>query len=258
MNDISQSPYQEENMNTEEVRILKLIVENFDNFPITTRQKIENFTNWVRHRDLARFLAKGELYKSILNIPGVIFECGVLFGGGLSTWLHLGEIYEPVNYGRRVFGFDTFSGFPDVSEIDIPKNTKHPELYKAGTYNASIAEDMIYEIFSLVDKTRKISQIPRMRMIKGDVRETVPKVLDEDKSIMISLLSLDLDLYEPTKAVIEACLPRMSKGSVICFDELCYEDWPGETNAMLDSFININSVTIERLPHVPNICVIRI
>lgn len=257
-NDITQSLFQVDKMKSDELNCLNAIIDNFDCFPITTREKLENFPNWVRHRDLARFLYKSEIYKSILTVPGVIFECGVLFGGSLATWLHLGEIYEPVNYGRRVFGFDTFEGFPDVSEVDKPKNPKHPELYNKGTYSALHAENMIYDLFSLVDRTRKLAQIPRMRLVKGDVRKTVPQVLEDDKSILISLLSLDLDLYEPTKAVLEACLPRMPKGAAICLDELCYEDWPGETVAVLDSFVNINNVKIERCPYIPNICVIRI
>ena len=96
-----------------------------------------------------------------------------------------------------------------------------------------------------------------MRLIKGDVRKTVPEVLEKDKSILISLLYLDVDLYEPTKAVIEACLPRMPKGSVICLDEISYEDWPGETEALLDLF-NINNLKIERSSIVPSIGVIRL
>lgn len=243
---------QESRLRNDEVDTLQRIVENFEEFPISTREKLENFPNWVRHRDLARFLFKSEIYKKIIEVPGVIFECGVLFGGSLASWLHLGEIYEPVNYGRRVYGFDTFEGFPDVSEKDMPVNPKYPELYKAGTYSASKAQEHMFQLFQDIDKTRKIPQIPRMRMVKGDVRQTVPETLNNDKSILISLLYLDLDLYEPTKVALEACLPRMPKGSVICIDELCYEDWPGETEAILDLF-NVNNLELKRSPTVPNI-----
>jgi len=243
---------QESRLRSDEVNTLEKIVENFENFPISTREKLENFPNWVRHRDLARFLFKNEIYKKILEVPGVIFECGVLYGGSLATWLHLGEIYEPVNYGRRVFGFDTFEGFPDVGEKDKPANPKYPELYQAGTYSAKKAESNLFELFELIDKTRKIPQIPRMRMVKGDVCKTVPDIINSDKSILVSLLYLDLDLYEPTKVALETCLPRMPKGSIICIDELCYEDWPGETEALIDIF-NINKLQLKRTPIVPNI-----
>ena len=68
---------------------------------------------------------------------------------------------------------------------------------------------------------------------------------------------VDVDLYEPSKAVIEACLPRMPKGSVIVIDELCYEDWPGETQAILDLF-DVNKLEIVRSPTVPNIAYVRL
>jgi len=248
---------QESRLRKDEVNVLGQIVSNFESFPITTREKLENFPNWVRHRDLARFLYKADLYRSIIDVPGVIFECGILYGGSLATWLHLGEIYEPVNYGRRVFGFDTFDGFPDITDNDKPINPKYPELYQKGTYSSKNAEKHINELFPLIDQTRKIPQISRIRLVKGDVCKTIPQILEVDKSILISILYLDLDLYKPTKAVLEACLPRMCKGSLICIDELCYEDWPGETQALFDT-LNLNELTIERSPIVPNIGVIRL
>jgi len=248
---ITKELMQEGNLRNDEADTLSKVVENFEKFPISTREKLENFPNWVRHRDLARFLFKSEIYKQIVEIPGVIFECGVLYGGSLATWLHLGEIYEPVNYGRRVYGFDTFEGFPEVTKKDIPKNPKYPNLYQAGTYSSQEAQNDIYELFGLLDKTRKIPQIPRMRLVKGNIIDTLPSVL-EDKSILISLLYLDVDLYEPTKKAIELCLPRMPKGSLICIDELCYEDWPGETEALIDLF-NINNLRLKRSSIVPNI-----
>jgi len=243
-------------LRSQEATALQGIAANFDSFPISTAEKLENFPNWVRHRDLARFLYKAEIYKSILSVPGVIFECGVLYGGSVATWLHLGEILEPVNYGRRVYGFDTFSGFVSVSKNDRPKNPKHPELYKAGTYSAASAEKHMFELFPLIEQTRKIPQLTRSRLIKGDVTKTLPKVL-EDKSILIAMLYLDLDLYEPTRFCIEACISRMPKGSVICIDELCYEDWPGETAAVIDQ-LGVRNLSIERSPIVPNIGVIRL
>jgi hypothetical protein len=47
------------------------------------------------------------------------------------------------------------------------------------------------------------------------------------------LLYLDFDVYEPTKAAIEALRPHMPKGAAIVFDELYSRQWPGETLALL-------------------------
>ena len=57
---------------------------------------------------------------------------------------------------------------------------------------------------------------------------------------------MDLDLYKPTKFVLQHILNRMSKGSIIVFDELNHPDYPGETIALLEE-LNINNFKLERL-----------
>jgi hypothetical protein len=42
-----------------------------------------------------------------------------LGGGGVFSWAHFTEIFEPYNHLRSVIGFDTFEGFPSVNEIDL-------------------------------------------------------------------------------------------------------------------------------------------
>lgn len=252
-----QSQFHSNKLRGGEGEALQRLVENFDRIDLSTREKLENFTNWVRGRDLARFLFRSEIYRSILNVPGVVIEAGVLYGGSLSTWVHLGEIYEPVNYGRRVIGFDTFTGFPHVNEVDKPEQQKFPEYYQAGTFSAETVEQDIREVFSMLDQTRKLAQIPRVELVKGDICDTLPAMIERDKSMLVSLLHVDIDLYEPTKAAIATCLPRMPKGAVICFDELCYRDWPGETAAVLELF-DLNTLHIQRSPYVPNIAYVTI
>ncbi len=61
----------------------------------------------------------------------------------------------------------------------------------------------------------------------------------------MSLLYLDLDVYEPTKVAIENLLPRMPRGAVIVFDELNAPNWPGETAAVMES-VGVRNLSIER------------
>jgi hypothetical protein len=70
--------------------------------------------------------------------------------------------------------------------------------------------------------------------VKGDVTETNPQFVKEHPHLVVSLLFIDLDLYEPTKAALEHFLPRMPKGSVLAFDELDNPQWPGETLAAIE------------------------
>jgi Macrocin-O-methyltransferase (TylF) len=73
-----------------------------------------------------------------------------------------------------------------------------------------------------------------VKLIKGDVNETVPIFLEENKHVIVSLLYLDLDIYEPTKTSLKYFLPKMAKGSIIAFDELNWKSFPGETIAVLE------------------------
>lgn len=233
-----------------EAEAIRTLDRNFEQFPTSTRQKLEAFPNWVRHRDIARLLYKAEIYKSILTVPGCIFECGVLYGAGVSTWLHLREIYEPVNFSRRIFGFDTFAGFPSVQPVD--------GAVSAGHFNVAPAKEAIFEAVHAQQQTAKLAHMQEVYLIEGDASITVPSQLQLDKSIVVALLYLDMDLYRPTFTVLEACWSRLVKGSVIVFDELNCKDWPGETAAALEWLERRGYTSIERSPIVPHMAVVRL
>lgn len=68
-------------------------------------------------------------------------------------------------------------------------------------------------------------------LVKGDVCETVPRFLEERPETIIALAYFDLDLYEPTKATLDAIRPHLADGAVVAFDEYGFAGWPGETPA---------------------------
>ena len=72
-------------------------------------------------------LAKNELFKIQLDVPGVIIECGCYAGGGLMSYAQLSSIYEPYNHQRKIYSFDTFSGFPELSEKDNRQDSNWTE-----------------------------------------------------------------------------------------------------------------------------------
>jgi len=59
-----------------------------------------------------------DLYRRALDVHGVVMEFGVRWGSNLALFQSLRGIYEPYNYTRKIIGFDTFAGFPSVSEQD--------------------------------------------------------------------------------------------------------------------------------------------
>lgn len=197
-------------------------------------KKMENFPKYVRRQNLTRFLALYELFKKVLYIKGSIVECGVFQGFGVMTWLKLSAILEPVNLTRRIYGFDSFAGFPTISKNDTTSFSNN--LHKGSLYANSKEE--LEELISIVDKTRFLGHVNKASLIQGDACKTIPDFVNNNKHLLVCLLFMDFDLYKPTKIALENFLPRMPKGSILAFDELDNPLWPGETLAMIEKFSN--------------------
>jgi hypothetical protein len=165
------------------------------------------------------------------------------------TWAQLSSIHEPLNHSRRIVGFGTYSGFPDVHDRDAGA-TVNPRLRPEGL--AAPAYDELLELIRLYDLSRQIRHIPRVNLVVGDAMSTIPRYLGDSPQVVVAMLYLDFDLYEPTKVALEAFLPRMPKGALIAFDELNQDSWPGETMAVLDS-IGLRNLRIRRFPFQPTI-----
>jgi hypothetical protein len=90
----------------------------FVDCPDAIETKLENFPKYVRRQHLKRFIAMYELFKLILPVKGSIVECGVFRGFSVMAWAKLSTILEPENLTRRIYGFDSFGGFPSVSAED--------------------------------------------------------------------------------------------------------------------------------------------
>jgi hypothetical protein len=203
--------------------------------------KLENFSKYVPKGSVSRFIARYELFKKIINIHGSIVECGVFHGGGLMTYAQLSAILEPFNHTRKIIGFDTFGGFTNISQQD----EKSTSIFnKEGGYFADSYDDLKKSI-EVFDKGRSLGHIGKVELVKGDILETIPNYLEENPHLIVSMLYLDVDVYEPTKVAIKHLLPRMPKGAIIAFDELNMKTFPGETIAVLEE-LNINKLRIER------------
>lgn len=216
----------------------------------TVVEKLQNFTKYAPRQSLGYFLAKYELFKKVLHVQGSIIECGVYLGGGLMGFSQMSAIFEPVNYQRKIIGFDTFTGFAGLANQDQTGTSAHS---KSGglSVGAETYEDL-KSCIELYDSNRFLNHIPKASVIKGDIKETVPQYIKDNPHTVVSLLYLDVDVYEPTKVAIEHLVPRMPKGAVIAFDELNNERWPGETLAALET-IGLNKLRLERFPFEPNL-----
>ena len=205
----------------------------------------------LRRQTLSRVLYYDWIYKKLVGKPGVICEFGVLWGAGLTTLLNLRGIYEPFNHQRKIYGFDTFSGFSNVSKKD---GVGH----KVGDYSTDAGyEKELEQISEIMESASPLSHIKKTFLVKGDASITIHDWLNTNPAIAIGLAIFDMDVYQPTRDVLEAIKSRLFKGSILVFDEFSCSSWPGETLA-LDEILGISNLHFEHFPHQPHcaICVI--
>jgi len=207
----------------------------------TTNNKAKNYTEKLQSLEnlnvidfalhtpinsIQRFLARYELMKLVQDIPGAICELGVCSGNGLMSLIHCHNVLQPTYRYREFYGFDTFEGFPNVHENDIKDI-----VWQKGDF----CNESYDRLTSIIDIHNNYYYLPtNVQLIKGDVTKTVPEFLKDNRHVIVSLLYLDMDIYEPTKVAIKEFLPRMAKGSIIAFDELNWRSFPGETIAALE------------------------
>lgn len=206
----------------------------------------DNFAKYARRQEVTRFLARHELFQKVSQIQGCIVECGVYAGQGLMSWAQISSIMEPVGgVFRHIYGFDTFDGFPSVHGKDNKGVTRTG--WRAGDLRMT-SEDDLRHCIELFDRNRFLPQFEKVTLVKGDFLKSGPAFLRRNPHVLISLLYLDFDLYEPTKKAIELFLPRMPKGAVLAFDEINHPLWPGETLALLEK-LNLRDVEIRKFPY---------
>lgn len=213
----------------------------FNNCPIPDSERLANSGLFVKRQDLTKQLFFNDLYSKIIGVHGVIMEFGVRWGQNLVTLNNLRGIHEPFNYSRKIIGFDTFSGFEEVSE----KDGNH-EVIKKGAFSVTNEyEKYLEEILDYHEKECPVSHLKKNILVKGDAVVMLKEYLEEHPETIIAFAYFDFDVYEPTKKCLEMIKPYLTKGSIIGFDELNDPQFPGETVALRES-LGLNNVSLKR------------
>ncbi len=233
----------------EEVQTKEKVYNLLKNTPIYPDEILNNLTLFLNPKSLGRILFFDRMYQLITEIPGVVMEMGVQWGGGTALFNTLRGIYEPYNVRRKIISFDTFEGFPSVDS----KDGNAPLI---GVGNLSLPEDYtsyLSEILENIERNQPISHIKKYELVKGDACKTVPEYLEKNPETMIALAYFDFDIYEPTKKVLKCIKPRLFKGSVIGFDELNDPSCPGETLAVMET-LGLNNLKLKKVPWYTKAC----
>jgi hypothetical protein len=235
------------NSSTSEVEAREAFFERFVSSPIPPSERLSNLGLYLSRQTLSRVLLMNELYQLQLPVHGVIMEFGVRWGQNLALFSSLRGIYEPFNYGRRIIGFDTFSGFPSVS----PEDGQHSTIAE-GAYGVTDGYEAELEaVLRYHESESPLAHIRKFELQKGDATQTLERYLVAHPETIISMAYFDFDLYEPTRRCLELIRPHLTRGTVLAFDELCWPTFPGETIAVRE-VLGLDRYAIRRSPLSPN------
>ena len=196
----------------------------------------ENGFYWFSSKTrLNKLLAHYELYKSIIGIPGHIFELGVYKAASLVRFATFRNSLEN-DFSRKIVGFDAFGAFP-TDQLKVKDDLKFIERFEDDSGNG-LSEDEAKNI--LLSKN-----FENFSLVKGNVFDTLPVYLEDNPETRIALLHLDMDVKEPTDFALKLLYERVVPGGLIIFDD--YNAVAGETTSV-DEFKKKNHLKLEKLP----------
>lgn len=174
------------------------------------------------------------------KIPGDIIECGVWKGGNI---LLFSLFLDKHNSKRNIWAYDTYDGMSDPTDVDISfrgadARTRLEQIAKNLTGEGEARDKWCYSGLEEVQSNllAHVQDIEHIKFVKGKVEDT----LKDEQNIpkQISLLRLDTDWYESTKAELEILYPRLASGGILIIDD--YGHWQGSQKAVDEYFAGQN------------------
>lgn len=185
---------------------------------------------------ISKFATHLELFRRVSELAGEIVECGVFKGISLSRFVKFRSLFEH-SFSKKIIAFDVFGEFPEA-QYELDKERRELFVKEAGS--RSIRKDKLIYIF------KKLNLYQNIELIEGNILETVPNYKKDNPQLRISLLHVDVDLYEPTKVCLREFYPSMVKGGIVILDD--YGAFPGANKAIEEYFAEMN-VKIRKLPY---------
>ena len=188
---------------------------NFSDFDLIT-----NYGLFSGATNLYKTIKIIEVIESIKNIPGDIIEFGVWNG---NTALLIKKVLDIKKIKKKMFLFDHFKGLQHFSKKDPNSSIKFKKKYEGNKLK--------------IKKIIKFFNLKNIKIIDKDATKVSSK---DFKNFKFCLVILDMDLYFPTKQVLNAIEKRISSRGKILFDEANKKLWEGEKKAM-NEFLKSNN-----------------
>jgi len=189
---------------------------------------------------IGKLLSQHVLFEKSAEVEGDIVECGVFKGASFSRFAMFRKLYGIED--KKLIGFDAFGVFPETSfQADFELRDKF--IATDGAEGISVSQ-----LLRVLNKKKCDKNVD---LVEGNICKTVPEYVEKNPDLKISFLNLDVDIYEPSKTILDYLYPRISKGGVLVLDD--YNQFPGETKATNDYFkdkdVTIHKGTINASPY---------
>lgn len=186
--------------------------------------------------------------KEYKDSEGVFLECGTFEG---NTLLTAAQFCEDKKIETKLIGIDTFNGFP-VKKLSRKNNPSYfKKLYNKGRITAEHYEKVKKYIkdfkkrdhlsssyFSNINNIfEKVKDFRNIQLISGTFEEVLPSI-----STPISILHIDVDLYESYLVCLKNLYKNVINGGCIIFDEYYSLKYPGARVAVDEFFKNKKGV----------------
>ena len=108
-------------------------------------------------------------------------------------------------------------------------------------------EEELDRVLALHEQDSPLGHIRKYELVKGDAVRTFERYLEDNPALVVALAYFDFDLYSPTRRCLELLKGCLTKGSVVCFDQLNNKAFPGETLALKEVF-GLDGQALRRSP----------
>lgn len=184
---------------------------------------------------ISKFATHLDLFRRTQHLAGDIVECGVFKGVSLCRWIKFRALFGNA-FSKRIIAFDTFGEFPEASFED-DKIKREMFINEAGGQSITKEE--------LSDLLVRQNLYENIELVQGDILETAEAYVKKNPHLKLSLLHVDVDLYEPTRKALEIFYPHVVRGGIVILDD--FGAFAGANKAIDDYFFG-SDVKIETLP----------
>ena len=148
-------------------------------------------------------------------------ECGCWFGH--STHILSSIAAAQQGFSGALHVFDSFEGLSEFGAQDESR-------FRPTDVEKNAARKNFRSDFARVSEG--LAGYPFVRLHRG----WIPTRFSEVEAETFSLVTIDVDLYEPTRDAVRFFYPRLQTGGILYFDDYGYETFPGAKQAV-DEFL---------------------